>query len=170
MLSELRQILRCHAEKYPLMQPQDCVKLIYQNEFGCGHLIADEASCLAFLHQEYAATEQSPDAPLLEDLGNGMVRVMLRALDAHDISPDALGDAFLHSAPRHTGTAERFAQKLDVLRELTAEDAFSFTTAELEAYLSGYIAAGCPAASHSESYRKAYRPAYRIICKDLVCR
>ena len=40
-MDELIKILRAHAEKYPLMRPQDAVKLVYQNEFGGGHLIVD---------------------------------------------------------------------------------------------------------------------------------
>ena len=38
-MEELKQILQEHAKRYPLMQPRDVVKLIYQNEFGGGHLI-----------------------------------------------------------------------------------------------------------------------------------
>ena len=38
---ELERILRQHADSYPLLQPTDAVKLIYQNEFGGGHLIRD---------------------------------------------------------------------------------------------------------------------------------
>ena len=45
-MEELRAILLAHAKRYPLMQPQDAVKLIYQNEFGGGHLIRDEEACL----------------------------------------------------------------------------------------------------------------------------
>ena len=45
-MEELKVILITHANRYPLMQPQDAVKLIYQNEFGGGHLIRDEEACL----------------------------------------------------------------------------------------------------------------------------
>jgi hypothetical protein len=65
------------------MQPTDAVKLIYQNEFGGGHLIRDEAQCLARLQQEYDAVPQSDILPLAEPIGNNMVRVHLAALDAH---------------------------------------------------------------------------------------
>ena len=33
--------MRMHAEKYPGMKPQDCVKLLYQNTWGGGHMNAD---------------------------------------------------------------------------------------------------------------------------------
>ena len=41
MNSELHDILLAHAERHPSMQACDLVKLVYQNEFGCGHLIPD---------------------------------------------------------------------------------------------------------------------------------
>ena len=37
----MKTILLTHAARYPLMEPRDAVKLIYQNEFGGGHLIRD---------------------------------------------------------------------------------------------------------------------------------
>ena len=47
-MEELKAILITHAKRYPLMQPRDAVKLIYQNEFGGGHLICDEEACLNY--------------------------------------------------------------------------------------------------------------------------
>ena len=51
---ELEAILKIHVKRYPLMQPTDAVKLIYQNEFGGGHLIRDEEICLNYLRQDSA--------------------------------------------------------------------------------------------------------------------
>ena len=34
----LKNILKTHAGRYPETRPRDAVKLIYQNEFGGGHL------------------------------------------------------------------------------------------------------------------------------------
>ena len=45
-MDDLKQILISHAARYPLMEPTDAVKLIYQNEFGGGHLIRDTEACL----------------------------------------------------------------------------------------------------------------------------
>ena len=58
-MEELRAILIAHARRYPLMQPRDAVKLIYQNEFGGGHLIRDEEACLNYLRREYARNLRS---------------------------------------------------------------------------------------------------------------
>ena len=162
-MEELRAILIAHAKRYPLMQPTDAVKLIYQNEFGGGHLIRDEQACLNYLRREYTSVAKDPTAPLYENIGNGIVRVNLAAVKEEDL--EQLGRAFIDSAAKHKGTMDRFLNKLEVLRKLANEGVFNFDTNALNAYLSEYEAAGYPAVSHSPEYRQAYKPAYRIIRK-----
>ena len=162
-MEELKAILITHAKRYPLMQPTDAVKLIYQNEFGGGHLIRDEQACLNYLRREYADLEKDPTAPLYEDIGNGIVRVNLAAIEPEDL--DQLGKNFIDSAAKHKGTMDSFLNKLEVLRKLTAEGVFAFDTNALSSYLTKYKAAGYPAVSHSPEYRQAYNPAYRVILR-----
>ena len=162
-MEELRAILITHAKRYPLMQPTDAVKLIYQNEFGGGHLIRDEQACLNYLRREYTSVAKDPTVPLYEDIGNGIIRVNLAAVKPEDL--EQLGRAFIDSAAKHKGTMDRFLNKLEVLRKLANEGVFNFDTNALNAYLSEYEAAGYPAVSHSPEYRQAYKPAYRIIRK-----
>ena len=162
-MDELEKILRCHAKRYPLMEPTDAVKLIYQNEFGGGHLIKDPAAALEYLRREYEGVEKDPAAPLWEDIGNGIVRVHLAAVPEDALS--RLGQAFLRSAAAYQGSLPRFREKFKVLCKLAEEGIFSFGSDELAAYLQQYEAAGYPAVSHSERYRNAYRPAYRVVQK-----
>lgn len=164
-MEALETILRLHAEKYPHMQPTDGVKLIYQNEFGGGHLIRDEAACLAYLRTEYASVPRQPDAPAYDPIGNGLLRVNLAALAEGQL--EGLGRAFIASAAVHKGSHDRFWQKLAVLQALTREGVFAFDIRELDTYLAGYREAGCPAVSHSDIYRQYYHPAYRVVRKDL---
>lgn len=166
-LSELERILRHHARKYPLMMPTDAVKLIYQNEFGGGHLIRDERTCLEYLEKEYRSTPQT-DSPLTEDIGGGTVRVSLAALDAHRLTPSALGEVFIRSALLINGSVESLKAKLALLRRLTEEDALGFSTEALDEYILSYEKAGFPAVSHSPEYRAAYSPAYRIVLSELL--
>lgn len=161
--AELADILRIHALRYPRMQPQDGVKLIYQNEFGGGHLIADPDRAMAYLRREYAQTEKDPGFVAEEPIGNGIYRIHLQPLTTEEV--EQVGQAFLLSAKNHTGSMDVFLKKLEILRKLTAEDVFSFSVEEWDAYLSEYKKAGCPMVSHSEAYRNAYRPAYRIVKK-----
>lgn len=163
-MEELRQILRQHALRYPQMEPTDAVKLVYQNEFGGGHLIRDPQACLVYLQKEYDTVEKDPGIPLYEDIGNGIVRVNLAALAPEDMIP--LGERFIRSAQAHKGTRDRFVKKLDVLCQLAEAQIFAFDPEALDAYLTGYRASGYPPVSHSEAYRAAYHPAYRIVLKN----
>ena len=164
----MRSILLAHARRYPLMEPRDAVKLIYQNEFGGGHLIRDESACLDFLRLEYKSVKQCPDLPLLEEIGNEIVRVNLAALDASGYSVDVLGNSFLLSAAIHHGNPDSFLHKLSILSELTEDGKMPFSPKNLETYLESYAAAGYPPVSHSETYRNAYHPAYRVIRKEFL--
>lgn len=162
-MEELTNVLRAHAARYPQMQPTDAVKLIYQNEFGGGHMIRHEVSCTAFLHREYEATARNAALSLYEEIGNGIIRVNLAALEEKDL--DALGRAFIRSAASHKGNLDSFREKLEILRACCAEGLFSFDSDALDAYLSEYERVGCPPVSHSQAYRSAYHPAYRIVQK-----
>ena len=160
----MKSILLAHARKYPLMEPTDAVKLIYQNEFGGGHLIRDEAACLSYLRREYEAVEKDGNAQPFEPIGNGIIRVNLAALEEEKL--EQLGMAFIRSAAEHKGSMESFLGKLTVLKKLAGEGIFSFGTEELEAYLADYQKAGYPPVSHSQTYRDAYKPAYRVVMSD----
>ena len=165
-MNELERILKDHAMRYPLMEPTDAVKLIYQNEFGGGHLIRDEQAVRDYLHREYAEIARNPVLPRYESIGNGLVRVHLAALNEADLDP--LAENFVRSAASHRGSLSRFLKKLDVLRRLTADGIFGFDTDGLNAYLNTYASVGYPMVSHSETYRNAYRPAYRVVSTPSV--
>ena len=61
MTDKLKRTVIEHIKKYPKAELQDILKMLYQNEFGGGHLVSDEAACLARLAAEYKSIEQSPD-------------------------------------------------------------------------------------------------------------
>ena len=62
---ELKDALLLHANMYPKMRPADAVKLVYQNEFGGGHMIKSPEAALIRLRNEYAATEHDAMQPLM---------------------------------------------------------------------------------------------------------
>lgn len=160
-MEELERVLERHARRYPKMEPTDAVKLIYQNEFGGGHLIPDEARAQAFLRREYAGVVHDPSSVRSESIGNGLCRVHLAALEPEEV--ELLGKRFCRSAEGIRGTVERFEQKLECLRRMTRAGYFGFGEEQLEAYLAQYRKVGYPPVSHSEAYRRAYHPAYRIV-------
>ena len=167
-METLQSVLLDHVARYPLMEPTDAVKLIYQNEFGGGHLIRDEAVCLSRLEEEYRRTPQISSGILAESIGNGLVRVHLNCLDANGYPPEALGAAFIRSAAEIRGSLDSFKEKLALLREMAGDGLLPFSADALEHYLAGYEKEGFPMVSHSETYRNAYHPAYRVVKADCL--
>lgn len=165
-LHPLESVLRRHASLYPMMTLCDAVKLVYQNEFGGGHLVTDSVGSLSRLQQELALAVPVPFAA--ESIGNGIVRVMLGGLSQTGYSLEALNRDFIRSAELHTGELSSFLCKLDVLRQLAAQGVFSFSASQLEDYLLAYAQQKYPPVSHSPEYRAAYHPSYRIVLEELL--
>ena len=160
---ELLVLLELHLQRYPLMQISDAVKLLYQNEFGGGHLITDAEQSLRFLLQEWDAVAADPQAIAFEQLGSGLVRAYLPALKASAIAPQQLNRAFVLSANAVRGEAAELEVKLTALYDCRLQNRAAFDPAALAEYLMDYRRRGYPAVSHSEIYRQAYRPAYRVL-------
>ncbi|WP_249299610.1 uridine kinase family protein [Feifania hominis] len=168
MTGPLLPVLRAHAKSHPEMRVQDAVKLVYQNEFGGGHLITDERASLERLQAEMAATPLRSGAALTEPVGGGRVRLNLAAAGCREISPGLLNRIFVLSSAGSAGRHERFVKKLRTLRRCAEEGVFAFTSHELDVYLRSYEAAGFPPVHHSDAYRAACSPAYRVIDERFV--
>ena len=167
----MREILQRHLKDHPAAQVQDLVKLLYQSEFGCGHMIADEASALAYLREECESTPADPAAPLREEIGGGFTRVNLAALPGAGLSPETLGRLFLLSARTPSGTKQGLEEKLTALQEMAREGALpGIDVEEAARFLDEYRRSGCPALHHSEAYREAEKPAYRVIRQEYALR
>ncbi|MGI6172948.1 MAG: uridine kinase family protein [Christensenellales bacterium] len=138
-------ILTAHRARYPLMEVRDCVKLLYQAEFGGGHFVQDAQRALERLKEEMSSAP-APDMPLFEDIGQGMRRMRIHE---NPLSSETVNELFVRCAAEIRGNTERFLEKLKALPE--------------SAYIEQYIASGCPAVSHSDGYRAAYHPAYRVV-------
>ncbi len=157
-----------HAGLYPEMKPADVVKLVFQNEFGGGHLIEDPQASLAYLISEAEGTPSNESLPLFVPIGNGLVRVNIAAVTNYRLDFEQLNDIFVESAARVKGSAESFYEKLREASSAVQEGVFGFSEDEFGRYLEAYIAAGCPMVSHSETYREIYAPAYRVVLKEIL--
>lgn len=159
---ELIRILTDHAAKYPLMQPTDVVKLVYQNEFGSEHFVTDEKECLARLEREAASVKRDEKIPLTEDIGNGVRRVNLNSARIGCYPPEKLNADFIALSETHKGAPESFRQKLAAVSEHFDGIGFGFSKESFDLYLREYEKAGFPPVSHSDIYRENYHPAYRL--------
>jgi uridine kinase len=175
--NDLYGLLVKQQAKYPHMQPQDMVKLIYQNEFGGGHMILDEEESLARLQAEWTSLnrEDRLDTPL-EDIGGGFCRLHLSSITDCGIAPATVNRLFVLSSNSVVGTVLSFEQKLLVLRKCCEDGALPYSAKDLDSYLNEYRSNGYPPLHHSEIYRRLYRPAYRVIKRefgrywDLFCK
>ncbi len=160
---ETEEILAAQAARYPKMRPQDAVKLLYQNEFGGGHIIASPEASLRFLQEEFdrLPDREAGDSPAWEPIGGGMGRLFLRGLKREWLP--AVNRLFVAGAALQKGGMEGFTRKLALLEAAAAAGRMPFTAGELADFLAVYRQNGCPMVSHSPDYREAYRPAYRIL-------
>ena len=161
----LEDILLQHFAQYPKMEPQDAVKLIYQQEFGPEHMIKDAAKSLAALKMEIAQLQSSgAKEPLYESIGNGLCRLNLRPCRDRNIPAEDVNRLFVETAQGMEGDKKRFSQGIRALQKLAEEGETPFDAVELDLFLARYPDS-CPALHHSVTYRLAYAPAYRIVAQ-----
>ena len=184
----MKELLIRHWEQYPKMEAQDMVKLIFQSEFGGGHLISDPEKSLERFKREYenrewegkesmgrgepAGSEEcgrgdrgtagsKRDWRYVEPAGGGMCRIKLTALDL-GLEAETLNRMFVRSAGEVHGTVQGMKAGLSELLELCGRE-IGLDRAMTAEYIRAYEDKGYPAVSHSEAYRANYHPAYRIV-------
>ena len=158
------EIIQQHLTKYPNMQIRDAAKLIYQNEFGGGHMIANPSISLERIHEEYITLDQSiqHQETVIESIGNNMSRIYLSSL-SNGLREETLNEMFVQSANNKKGTVKDFEKKLEVFLNACKNGTLPFPESEVISFIKNWREKGYPAISHSSVYREAYHPAYRVI-------
>lgn len=168
----LQEILARHRQRYPLMEPADYGKLIYQNEFGPEHMISGPEAVREWLAAEWAellrGAKERPGAcqpgrentseehaAAIEDIGNRLYRFHLTEGYDMETAVPLLARLFFLTAQQHRGTARGLREKLSLLRGQYSPS--------MDSWLEEYIRSGCLALHHSEVFRQAYAPHYRIL-------
>lgn len=172
-MNDLKKLLLKQYQLYPKMQLQDMVKLIYQNEFAGGHMIPDENESLKRLKNEFHSLKKEGSGKAIsqafENIGNGLCRLHLWALEDRDIELETINKFFVNTANSVKGSIDAFEEKLHVLIECCEGGSLPYSLQDLEAYLKEYKNQDYPPVSHSDIYRALYNPAYRIV-KEEYCR
>lgn len=157
-----------HLEKYPKMEIVDAVKLLYQSEFGGGHMIRDAKESLARLYKEYMRLDYTSGREICYDLiGNQLCRLHLPGI-ANCLSLETVNRFFVNTANDVHSDMASFKEKLDQFVSLCEQGELPFDGDTVRNYLARYEAEGCPVTHHSGTYRQAYHPAYRVISIDYV--
>lgn len=164
----LRHILTLHAKRYPKMEVADFVKLLYQREFGPGHLV-DRENALEGIQTEFSLAAEEGYAPAYtsEAIGGGLCRFHLDPRRVEEADLPLLAHCFASSAhPR--GSGEGLWHKLGLLSGMAWGGELPLSCTDVEDFLVGYDLDGCPPISHSDAYRAAYTPHYRVVERDLA--
>lgn len=159
----MQDILAAHFARYPLMRPQDAVKLLYQAEFGPEHMIRDEKKSFDLLRSEIEGLTPFPGEPLYESIGNGLCRLHLRPCVERGVPLQDIHRLFVEAARGVKGDKRRFRESLRLLEDMAEGDETPFEAIELDIFLIPYRDKNCPSLHHSPEYRAAYQPAYRIV-------
>lgn len=163
-MTELQQILLDMQKRYPKMRLSDHIKLIYQNEFGCGHLITAPDASLERLEAECKTAR--PGLNLFEQIGNGYRRLYLKNALELGASPKTMHRIFLATAKKGDGSTDSLRRKLQQLYELCQEGKLPYKAGLCQFYLINYEAAGFPTVHHTPRYKNAYAPSYRVVSEQ----
>jgi len=162
------RLVEYHVQRYPRIQVQDVFKMLYQGEFGIGHLLGDGTRALQYLREELAQLDSTTgDEELLEPVSadGGMVRVNLRPYRRAGHSPELLVRAMMESASDTRGDTARF---VSTWREfISSAPASGFDPEELRTWDDRVRRGDLRVVHHSGVYTGAYRPAYRV-CRRAV--
>ena len=161
---ETAAFLKRQLARYPMMEPTDAMKALYQSAFGCGHLVTDASAAAAYIRRE-AQTLRPREGDPVEPLDGPWCRVYLDAV-RNGLRPETLAALFQLSAEPVPDARERLEAKLTVLRRMTAEGSLPFDLPDTERRLTAWREAGYPAVHHSETFRERYAPAYRLMKRE----
>lgn len=173
-MEELKEILMKHYHRYPLMQMEDFIKILYQNTFGPKHLYGDPSprKILRFLEEELKETNENASTPLYEEIGGEYCRVSLDVLLLHKMTVEELANHFVlsmkKSAERNEESMNSFFRKTEVLMELIEEGLIPLAKESSREFLNSYLASGVLPIHHSPIYEKNYEPHYRVVNKNIL--
>ena len=160
----MKNAILTEAKIHPFAQPQDYIKLIFQSEFGPGHLIPNPDYARKRLYDEWEKVKNLPSEQP-QDIGGGYIRLCITGIDESEL--EKINHLFVTAANEKTGSDSGFMAKLELLVTMAAEGALPFAEAEMKQAAEAYLAGGIRPTSHTEIYHSHYGPAYRVVKKDI---
>ena len=159
----IEDILLEHYQKYPQMELNDFIKLIYQNSFGPRHMHnPSKEDVLKYLDEEIKVVTNETE--IIEDIGNGYVRVYL----SKETNIEKMSNDFLNSMIEDTYTETNirvFYRKLNILIKLIKKGSIKLQKKESINLVNEYLSNGINPVRHTKIYNELYKPHYRVIRK-----
>lgn len=154
---EYKVLLRAHRARYPLMQAQDCAKLLYQSVLGPMHLGEDIEALTNSIAEEWKTVPETVSPDGAERIGGGLCRFPLRP---GAFSPEAarLLAQLMQQTARHC--QGNLLQLRRLLEQLGDEEP------DLLQWLAETAWDAATPVRHSEQFRAAYQPHYRLLRQE----
>ena len=156
-------VLTAHAAAYPKMEACDYVKLAYQCEFGCGHLLTDREAAYRMLLEEWEHTPVDVLEPLTVDIGGGYARLNLAA--AKRCMSAELVFAMFEKSVAPGGSREGFLRKVHNISRAASMGILPCSGDDVLSYAAS-LGDGMP--SHSSCYRHLYGANYRVVSTEMA--
>jgi hypothetical protein len=171
-MDDIRALLILHATRYPLMETNDVIKLIYQSTLGPAHFskTPTKEHILMGINNELQMMEKSV-MPLDEPLTDGLTRISLQSINQGIIDLDTLATAFYESMRNVLVTKAHvisFRARLNMFLDLVRNQEITLDLIKVEQEISEYLEQGIRPVSHSNIFKEAYHPHYRVILKHLI--
>ena len=102
---EIKRIVQLHRERYPLMEEEDVVKLVYQGQLGGGHHISSREQALRLLQEEMEELNADENEPLIDILSREWFRLNLRPAKAKGIKEEDIAFMLFESTKKPVDTS-----------------------------------------------------------------
>jgi len=167
----LFKLLTQHISWYPLMEPRDIYKLLYQGVMGSEHLRTSTVEYIWNLRSEFERLQPDRNQRLLEPVrpDQALFRLNLRVFKNRQMKIDLLFSSLIETTRVMIGNREEMEAVWAAFTQWCLHgqvDRFEIKKIyQLSLWL---FKSGFPAVHHSEIYRREYQPAYRLISAKFV--
>lgn len=165
-MTDFKENLIKHYEKYPKIEIEDIFKFIYQAAFGCEHMISSLDVTTEKIKNEYSSDTNINDF-CIEYLSDKYCRIPLSYISS-GLSYFTLGKLFYLSAKKESNGYKTLEKMLQITTELVKVGVLPFsydifTQKIIKWKENGY----CPL-HHSDMFRSLYHPQYRVISNEYI--
>ncbi len=167
----LLSLLEQHLSWYPVMEPRDIYKLLYQGVMGSEHLLTTAEEYTQYLHYEFETLQPEVSQAMLEPVrpDGALFRLNLRPYKSHLQSIDILTPTLLESARIVFGNITELRAVWESFVQYCHQGRIHHFDTTFIHQFSGWLdEVDYPAVHHSEAYRRAYQPAYRLISAKFI--
>ncbi len=170
---DLLKLLRQHLSWYPLMEPRDIYKLLYQGVMGSEHLLTSSEEYIWHLRSEFERLQPDVNQRLLEAVRPDLTlfRLNLRAFKTRQVKIDLLFSSLIETAQAINGSKNEIQAVWAGFTQWCLQGRVGrFEIKKIHQFSLWLFEREFPAVHHSEIYRREYQPTYRLIYNKFIRR